>query len=158
MRPSAVAAVCAALLLGALGGCADTPAQPGGAVASVDQATDVRTDRAPIASRFPRLGEFRAVHWVSGRLGDDRVPGPSTYFIEAVVELAPADAAALAARYPAAAAPTAPQAPPVLATFVPGGPWTRSTALEDGFGPQGWQTTVRIAPDHAVAYVSAVGE
>jgi hypothetical protein len=155
MRPCAVAAVCAALLLGAVGGCAGTPPPPapGGAVASVDEATDVRTDRAPIASRFPRLGEFRAVHWVSGRLGDDRVPGPSTYFIEAVVELTPADASALAAGAPA----EAPQPPPVLAPFVPTASWTRSAPV-DGLGPPGWQTKVRVAPDQAVAYVSAVGD
>ncbi len=51
----------------------------------------VRTDREPIAKRFPRLGDFAAVHWQGGSLGVDSggVPGPTDIYIHALVTLSP---------------------------------------------------------------------
>ena len=57
----------------------------------IENAT-LRTDRQPIEKRYPQLGAFTSVHWLGGTLGSDRVPSPSTYFIEAAVELRPEDA------------------------------------------------------------------
>jgi hypothetical protein len=125
---------------------------------AVDTA-EVRTDRDPIATRFPRLGAFTDVHWVGGTLGDDRVPGPSTYFIEAVVNLAPDDVARLSGEYELTPAPAPPQAPQSLAPFLEGGgAWATSDELEAGFGPQDWASDVFVRLDDGVAYVSARGE
>jgi hypothetical protein len=125
---------------------------------AIDSA-ELRTDREPIADRFPRLGAFVDAHWVGGRLGDDRVPGPSTYFIEAVVTLSPDDLARLSNEYAFGPAPTAPQPPSSLAPFLAtGGSWSTSTELESGFGPPDWVSEVFVRLDDGVAYVSARGE
>ncbi|MEV1288743.1 hypothetical protein [Micromonospora sp. NPDC049679] len=51
----------------------------------------VRTDRDPIAKRFPRLGDFVEVHWQASTAGADTrgVPGPTDTRIEALVVLRP---------------------------------------------------------------------
>ena len=48
----------------------------------------LRTDSDPLTKRYAVLGTPRGVTWVSGTVGDERVPGPSTYWIDAVVVLA----------------------------------------------------------------------
>jgi hypothetical protein len=87
-------------------GCNDDP-EPGpsdrpDSSASVVSPAPLRTDREPIARRFPRLGDFAEVHWqgaVAGPTGGSRVPGPSDVLIQAVVLLRPADLAAAASGY-----------------------------------------------------------
>jgi hypothetical protein len=131
----------------------------GSDMTSAIETAEVRTDRNPIADRFPRLGSFVDTHWVGGRVGDDRAPGPSTYFIEAVVTVSPEDVARLGSKYGFNPAPAAPQPPASLVPFVEGsGPWSTSTELEEGFGPSDWVSDVFIRLDDGVAYVSARGE
>lgn len=48
---------------------------------------ELRTDLEPITKRIPALADARSAKWRSGTLGDSRVPGPSTYWLHAVVEL-----------------------------------------------------------------------
>ena len=50
----------------------------------------IRTDAAYVMTQFPGLGRLTEAHWVTGRKGDDRVPGPSVYYLDGVVTLAPA--------------------------------------------------------------------
>lgn len=118
----------------------------------------VRTDREPIAKRFPRLGAFTDVHWLGGTVGDDRVPGPSLYFIEAVVTLTPDEVARIASAgdlVPVAS----PRPRPPLAPFVSdGGTWTTSAQLEEGFAPPQWSAEVEVRLDAGVVHVSAEGE
>ncbi len=131
----------------------------GSDMTSAIETAEVRTDREPIADRFPRLGSFVDAHWVGGRLGDDRAPGPSTYFIEAVVTLGPDDAARLASRYDFTRASAPPQPPASLAPWIEsGGPWSISAELESGFGPSDWVSNVFVRLDDGVAYISARGE
>ncbi|MEU0546737.1 hypothetical protein [Micromonospora sp. NPDC005979] len=83
----------AAALVLTLAGCSDgTPDdEPTGRAASVSP-TPVRTDRDPIAKRFPRLGDFIEAHWqaaTAGGSGRDTVPGPTDTRIEALVVLRP---------------------------------------------------------------------
>jgi hypothetical protein len=141
------------------------PVASGGPVAgSATEAaaeSTVRTDREPIAKRFPGLGAFTAVRWLGGTVGDDRIPGPSRYFVEAVVTLAPDDVARLAAG--ADLAPIAdPEPPEPLRSFVFGvsgsGGWTGSEQLDAGFAPPAWSAEVALQLDEGVAYLSATGE
>jgi hypothetical protein len=96
-----------------------------------------RTDKAPLARRFPFLGEFARCTWVSG-IEDDRsggrVPGPSSYSIEAYVDLDPAQTKALLGRYKWAvlAGETLPQPRFLLGDGFPevGGAAQRSEELE----------------------------
>lgn len=131
----------------------------GSDMTSAIETAEVRTDRQPIADRFPRLGSFVDTHWAGGRLGDDSAPGPSSYFIEAVVTLSPDDVARLTSEYEFAPAPTAPRPPASLVPFVAGSsPWSTSPELESGFGPSDWVSRVFVRLDDGVAYVSARGE
>ena len=66
----------------------------------------LRTDREPIEKRYPQLGAFTSVHRLGGTLGGDRVPGPSTYFIEAAVELRPRTRRRCASSTPSRRRPT----------------------------------------------------
>lgn len=153
---------CSGLVLGGCGSGAPEPpaAAPthvAGSPAEAAAESTVRTDRDPIARRFPGLGAFREVRWVGGTLGDDRVPGPSTYFIDAVVTLGPADAARLAATPDLA--PSDPPAPPAaLLPQLPAGAWSRSDRLDGELAPPQWRATIRLLRDSPVAYLSATGE
>lgn len=47
----------------------------------------LRTDLEPLTKRFPALDTPEQVRWLSGTYGDGRAPGPSTYWIDAVITL-----------------------------------------------------------------------
>jgi hypothetical protein len=73
----------------------------------------VRTDPAAITSEFPQLGTSTDVHWQTGTLAgpDERGPGPTDHFVEAVVRLSPEDLAQLTRRYDFVPAPDPPRPP-----------------------------------------------
>jgi hypothetical protein len=106
----------------------------------------------------PAARDFIEVHWLGGRLGDDRAPGPSTYTIEAVLALAPGDLARLRTRY--AFLPGGELVPPEQLRSFAGEPGTCSTSPELGAaaGPPGWGSHVWLRFDTGTAYVSAKGE
>jgi hypothetical protein len=58
-----------------------------------------RVDIEPLTRRFPLLRKPLAAVWYAGTLGSDRVPGPSTYWIDAIVTLAPETAALIDWKY-----------------------------------------------------------
>lgn len=149
--------VVAALCCVALVGCrSPEPPRPAVGVEKIESAA-LRTDREPIEKRYPQLGAFTDVHWLGGTLGDDRVPGPSLYFIEAAVQLRPDDAAALRQRY-AFVATADPSPPGPLTGHLGGSGWTASPELDRAVSPTGWTVHVHLRPDRPVAYVSARGE
>lgn len=114
----------------------------------------VRTDPSPVTRRFPDLGTPVAVSWIGGTLGDDRVPGPSRFFVDAVVSLADGDAARLLAAHG-----TGPGGPPdvpgPLRAAAGDATWTELPGVP---GPAGWSTQVWLDPATRLAYVRAVGE
>ena len=116
----------------------------------------LRTDREPIQKRFPQLGAFSEVHWLGGRLGDDRAPGPSTYIIEAAVTLTPTDAAALRERYPFRTS-SEPQPPEPLSGHLTGDGWTASPELDSALASSEWVARVYLRPDAPIAYLTAKG-
>ncbi|NJC85765.1 hypothetical protein HC030_24915 [Planosporangium mesophilum] len=61
----------------------------------------MRTDREPIAKRFPQLGDFTTVHWQGSAAGSDNggVPGPTDVHIQALAVLPPQALASAASRY-----------------------------------------------------------
>ncbi|MFV2018086.1 hypothetical protein [Micromonospora sp. LOL_023] len=95
----------AALLAGVIAGCgADAASDPPAAQVTEEDlmaTAQIRTDRPPIADRFPALGEFSQVHWQGSVVGggDPRVPGPSDVLIQAVVQLHQEDLPALRGKY-----------------------------------------------------------
>ncbi len=80
----------------------------------------VRTDPSAVALLVPELGTPASIHWTSGRLGDDRVPGPSGFYLHAVVEVTPDVTSSLV---PTSSTPTdlTQVLDPALADLVPPG-------------------------------------
>ena len=68
---------------------------PTGAASKSGDGT-LRTDLEPLTTRFAALGAPVSAQWSSGTMGDSRVPGPSTYWIDAVVVVSPDVASRLA--------------------------------------------------------------
>ncbi|MGH3924653.1 MAG: hypothetical protein ACRDTT_17630, partial [Pseudonocardiaceae bacterium] len=48
---------------------------------------ELRTDEEPLTKRFSVLEAPLEVRWMSGTYGSSRNPGPSTYWIDAVITL-----------------------------------------------------------------------
>ncbi len=127
------------VLAGCLGG--DPTAQKQGT-------GEERHDAAPLVERFDGLDELLEVAWFSGTLGDDRVAGPSSYWIDAVVEL-PSDATeSLLSRAGPMVEGDRPDVVPELQETLPDGPLLTSAALRDLVaGDSGWSVDVWLAPD-----------
>lgn len=151
MRPLGL--LLAALL--ALAGCAGGSGErsPSEATKRVDE-RGTRTDLDPLTARFPDLGDLVSATWQSGTLGDDRTaPGPSTYWIDAVVTVEPEVADSLRSQ------------PPVDS----GRDMDLVDAVADEVGdgdldpvvvggPDTWQVDAWVAADRDVVVVSARGE
>lgn len=145
-----------------LSGCAPSPDQPRASSSSEpssrsDAATrsgtgEIRHDLAPLTDRFPQLAGAQSATWMSGTLGDARVPGPSTYWIDAVVVLDEAGFAELRALADGEAdsssdsdsATGLPELDPGLDEALPAGPFVRSPALDDAFSQDGRVTQVAL--------------
>jgi hypothetical protein len=115
----------------------------------------LRRDAGPLLKRFPGLGSPDAVAWAGGTTGTG-APGPSTYWIDAVVTLSAADAQRLSVLG------TEPvDRPPTLVTQVapevPAGPWRGSPSLDQAMAAPGWEVHAYLA-DGAVLVLTGVGD
>lgn len=138
-----------------------TPTAPtqasGGATKSFDGV--LKTDPAPLVKRFPAIGTPTSVAWASGVMGDPRVPGPSTYWIDAVVEVTPEGAALLrAAATSGGVGEGQPEVVPLLADRMPAGPLRTSPALDALLSSPGWDVHGYVDPAVDVLVLTAVGE
>ena len=119
---------------------------------------EVRSDLAPLTDRFDALGDPVAATWASGTLGDDRVPGPSTYWIDAVVELEPAQAAALVEQYAPTPTQDLPQVVTDLDTSLPAGDLLAGDALDAAFTQDGFRADAYLDAAAGVLVLVAVGQ
>jgi hypothetical protein len=149
-RPLACLLVCLGPLFVACGGrdrsVGPTPVPP----------TEVRHDVAPLTSRFPALGAPRTASWVtwnSAPPGDRGVPGATTYWIDAVVELAPATATDLIARYRPQAGGRSPDVQDLLRDALPPGPYLTGAALDSAFTTPQFASTAYLDPAAEVVVV-----
>ncbi|MBF4511421.1 hypothetical protein ITJ66_02890 [Plantibacter sp. VKM Ac-2885] len=152
-RATVVAAV-VVVVAGLLAGCASSPSPDRTTVASAsasDSATrsgtgEIRHELGPLTDRFPQLATALSATWMSGTMGDERVPGPSTYWIDAIVVLDEAGYAELRALAPGEAGSDAeaelPDLDAGLDDALPPGPLVRSSALDDAFSQDGRSTQV----------------
>ena len=128
----------------ALAGCDPvTPRPPASTAADTASATastrhrdgGIRTDTAALTARFPGLGPIASASWVTGRKGDDRVPGPSGYYLDALASLDPATMAGLTTRPAPSPRPLSHILDPDLAALAPAGtlvwPLTLETRVMD---------------------------
>lgn len=119
------------------------------------EAAPLRTDLEPIASRWPQLGDIQQAHWVGGILTDERVPGPNTHFIEAVVVLTPAEMTRLTDQYQYAPGPPPPDPPASLLPYLPEGTWLNDEEADQAFSSNDLTTGVFLHPEDAIVYISA---
>ena len=134
------------------------PTMPLASIAQKNGTGELRSELEPLLKRFPQLGRPLGAKWMSGTMGDARVPGPSTYWIDAVVTLQPEHATWLRRQY-AVAPVAANQAPDVVAGLrpqLPAGPWQRSDALDAALSQQGFQGKALLCGDQLV--LTALGE
>ena len=143
MRTSRIVWMAAALIAGAaLSGCS-TPASE-----------ELRTDADPITSRFAQLDGLESVVWLGGTEGDDRAPGPSLYWVDAIVTV---DAAHLATITDGLDLQPvdAPDLHDPLGAELPDGPFVGSPELDAAFSVDTYRSSVAIdVNDGVVVLVS----
>jgi hypothetical protein len=160
-RP-AVAALAAALTLTVTVGCSTDPAPTTDRTRSTVSSTtktgtgDVRTDLEPLTKRFSALGRPVSATWMSGTLGGD-APGPSTYWIDAVVEVSPETAATLRAASPEPTTET-PDVEDAVRSALPSGQLLRSTSLDALFAEGSFRAKAYLAADSDAVVLVALGQ
>lgn len=117
---------------------------------------DVRTDPEPLTKRFTALGQPVSATWMSGTLGGD-APGPSTYWIDAVVEVTPETAATLRAASPEQTTET-PAVEDDVRTALPSGQLLRSTSLDALFAQGSFRAKAYLAADSDTVVLVALGQ
>ena len=117
---------------------------------------DVRTDLEPLTKRFSALGQPVSATWMSGTLGGE-APGPSTYWIDAVVELTPDAATALRSTSPTPTAET-PDVEDGVRSEMPSGQLLRSEALDARFAQGSFRAKAYLAADSDVVVLVALGQ
>lgn len=115
----------------------------------------VRTDLEPLTTRFPALGAPVSAQWSSGSMGDGRVPGPSTYWIDAVVVVTPEVASRLAGM-DLTAAPVPDLVAEVAPVVLPGQALA-SEALRAAFALPDWTVQVSLIEGTQTVVISALG-
>ncbi|MEO9151089.1 MAG: hypothetical protein ABI243_01710 [Lapillicoccus sp.] len=117
---------------------------------------EVRHDLAPLTSRFAALGTPTEATWLSGELGGS-APGPTTYWIDAVVTLSSATAATLLATGPEPTTAT-PDVIAALASSLPAGPLSTGTALDALFAAGEFRATAYLTADGTTVVLVARGQ
>lgn len=131
------------VLLVVLAGCLGTDP-----TAQKEGTGEERHDLAPLTERFDRIDDATAATWFSGTFGDDRVAGPSTYWIDAVVELPPDVTDGLVAQTGPLQEGKRPDVVPELREALPSDPLLTSDGLRDLVaGDSGWSVDVWLAPE-----------
>ncbi|MGV0815419.1 hypothetical protein ABQF34_26000 [Mycolicibacterium boenickei] len=113
------------------------------------QADQIRHDLEPLTKRFPEIGHPVSAAWMSGTVGapsDSRVtaPGPSIYWIDAIIELEPATADALRSKYAPSPTGEVPNLNESLQPEVPAGPFLTSKALDTALSNNDWRSAAYL--------------
>ncbi|WP_285507130.1 hypothetical protein [Actinokineospora sp. NBRC 105648] len=119
---------------------------------------ELRSDLDPLLTRFPLLGTPESVRWMSGTYGDPDTPGPSTYWIDAVVKLTHTKATQLTTAYAPVAGDSKPEVVDGMAAHLPAGPFSTSPALDAAFKRDRWSASVYVDPRTDELVIVATGE
>ncbi len=136
----------ASLSLGGCGG-GDVPMRT--EAETTVQANQIRHDLEPLTKRFPEIGHPISATWMGGTVGaqsDNRVtvPGPSTYWIEAIIKLEPTTADALRAKYAPEATAETPNLNEGLRANVPAGTFLISDSLNKALSNKDWRSAAHL--------------
>lgn len=116
---------------------------------------ETRHDLAPLVSRFSALNDPVSATWQSGTLSGS-APGPTTYWIDAVIRLAPATATSLRPLATVGAA----QPPQVVEALRADLPTDLRTgpALDAAFAQGGFRATAYLSTGSDVIVLVALGQ
>lgn len=146
IRAVAVAAVAGTVLTG----CSDNPSNN----EREPDPTEMRTDIEPLVGRVPSLGSDFTAQWFSNTTFDQRAPGPSTYWINALVTPAEGVEDLIDGE------PLSPSTPDVreqLVEILPECDWQSSTVIDRAWGPLDWDTNVWFCQERDQLVITMVG-
>ncbi|BBY56595.1 hypothetical protein H7J07_03910 [Mycobacterium koreense] len=118
----------------------------------------IRHDLEPLTKRFPALGTPDAASWVSGVMGDPRMPGLSTYWIDAIVDVNPATMTELKSRYQPVPTTARPDVWNTLTGLLPAGGYLANDALNSAFATQQSRAKVFLAEQVPVVVITSISE
>ena len=119
-----------------------------------------RVDTEPLTQRFPLIGDPVRVVWYSGTTGSGGAPGPSTYWIDAVITLDAATAAQIRDSYDLKPTNDVPEVADQLKPDIPSGLWASAelnTALVQGGDPP-FTASAYYSPSSQQIVICAVGQ
>jgi hypothetical protein len=126
--------------------------------AVVASAPAVRTDRDPLAKRFPALGDFAQAHW-QGWPASTPGLGPTDVMIQALVVLSKEDLATVNSRYTFAPPPSGVDAKinEALRPFAPAAPdWRYNADFERHVKTAAYGGTVLLDPSTGIVFLQVV--
>jgi hypothetical protein len=138
-----------AMLLTAVG-CAIPAPEP------ADPTTEIRHDLEPLTKRFPLLDTPVSARWTTWNNEGGRAPGPTTHWIQAVVELRPAVADGLRSRFTLSAVQPSRFEVVALQSSVPSGGYVSSPEFDRAFSTGGWKVGAFLQVDGSAILISAV--
>jgi hypothetical protein len=118
---------------------------------------ELRTDLDPLRTRFPVLAEMTDARWMSGTYGRGEVPGPSTYWIDAVVTLPAGRVEQLVAAHSPTTQGKTPEVSEGLRAQLPAGPFLTGDALNRVFTHERWSASVYLDPTTNQVVLTATG-
>lgn len=111
-------------------------------------------DLGPLRQAIPALERMERASWTSGTLGDDRLPGRATYWVDAVVQLDPEMAVQARAL---ADTPSEPVVHPTLERRLPSATFLTSPKLDQLFGGPNWWATAHLVEGRPILVLNLVG-
>ncbi|RKT55820.1 hypothetical protein [Saccharothrix australiensis] len=133
-------------------------AEPMGGVGAAKTGVDeVREDLEPLRKRFPPLAGATGARWMSGTYGRGDAPGPSTYWIDAVVTLPADEVRRLVAAHGPTAQGRSPEVVAGLRERVPAGPFLTGEAFDRAFTHERWTASAFLDERSGQVVVVATG-
>ena len=120
--------------------------------------TEVRHDLDPLTKRFPEIGTPTFAAWATWNSATGGFPGPTTYWIDAVVTLEPATTEALVGRYQPTAQDKVPHVQQLLQAEVPAGPFVTGAALDKALSTSGWRSSAYLDRQNNRLVISAIDD
>jgi hypothetical protein len=118
---------------------------------------ELRSDTEPLTTRFPVLSGPLDARWMSGTYGGADSPGPSTYWIDAVVTLGRDQVDTLRSTYGPTASGGVPAVVDGLKEQLPPGPFLTSDALDKAFNHERWWASAYLDPEAGKLVIVATG-
>lgn len=118
---------------------------------------ELRTDAEPLTKRFPVLKTPLEAQWMSGTYGNPQNPGPSTYWIDAVITLDDNQINDLMSSYFPVSNGQTPSVVDGMKEHIPPGPFLTSDALNAAFKEGQWWARAYLDPQSHKLVLVATG-